>query len=226
MGGGEWIEYPCEWVKGMEKSAEKVTSERNLLYVFFHRPSPRLEGNFHASPQMQKISQEQLIFVDQVVKGKPAGDLLALLKRCKVKKLPSAAITDKHGNLLYPAASTKDHKKLRVQVAKAKLNAEKIDKHITSRYERARDYCKERKYEAAAKTLAMVKKDGFVGLPQVKEIDKLFDQINAFMEKKLKMILEKNLSESQKRDALRSLKSEVYRELPVYAKVSEAYSQT
>ncbi len=225
MGGGEWIEFPCKWVKGLDKLAEKETSGRDLLYIFFHREGPRLKGNFHTNREMQKISKELLVFVDVVVKSRPKGKTLEFLKRCKVKKLPTAAITDKHGNLLYPRVSYMDPKRLHLQVRKAKANAKKLDELLTSRLERAREYCKDRKYSSAAKALAQVKKQGYVGLSQVTKINTLYEQINTYLERRLGKILGANATVSKKREALRSLRSETYKELPVYAKITKAYKE-
>jgi hypothetical protein len=175
---------------------------------------------------MQKLSKEALIFVDvEVETSRPRGELAALLKRCKVRRLPAAAITDQYGNLLYPSATTKDPDTLKVQAAKAKLNAEKIKTFVTQRYEKAREYCKTRKYSAAAMTLARVKKEGWVGFAEIVKADQLYSDINRYLEGQLRKIREARATEDRKREAIKTLRAQAYKDLPVYAKIEAAYQE-
>jgi len=128
-------------------------SDRSLMYIFFHRPSARLDGNFHVDKDMQKISKELLVFVDIPVDKMPTAKVKNLCKRCRVKKLPCAVIADRYGNLLLMGASTKKPDILRKQATKAKAIFEKLDTDLNAKYQKAREMCKARNYQKATEEL-------------------------------------------------------------------------
>jgi hypothetical protein len=196
-----------------------------LLYIYFHRATPKLKGNFHASPQMQKISREQLVFVDMTVPKKPKGQLRELLKRCGIRRVPAAAITDRYGNPLYVGASTTKPKTLRSQIKRAELTAAKMAAKLSEWHEKAREHCRRRRYSQAAKTLADVQEKGLVGLPVLEKIDTLYGKINRYIEKRLSTILQADGTAATKKEKLRVLKAKTYRDLPVYKKITAAYKE-
>ena len=207
----------------MKEASDKVASNRELFYVYFHRAEPRLKGNFHISPEMQKISKEQAIFVDVTVPKKPTGDLLALLKQCKVTSVPRAVITDRYGNPLYPKATTTDPDRLIKQLKLAEAYAQKVKTALEEKFDKAKDYCRERQYSTAAMMLHKAMDDGLKGLPVLERMKNLYGQINTYLEGRLTKIRQAQVSEERKKEALKALRAKAYRELPVYDKIVAAY---
>ena len=207
-----------------------------MLYLFFYveetskqevldprqNTEPRLPGNFYFNTEMQKISQEVMVFLKVPIQKKPTDKDKELLKQYKIKKLPFAVIADRYFNPLVPGASPKDPKLLMKQAVKAKLVAKKIEKDLESQYARADEYFKKEKLKSAAGILAKARAHGFVDIPAAKKIDDLFGRIDALAEDQLQKILDENLEPGAKRARLRALKSATHRDLPVYQKIADA----
>jgi hypothetical protein len=209
-------------VKSLDEAKSKITSSRTFLYLFLHKPGPRLEGNFIGSPPMQKISQELLVFVDITVEKSAPDKIVQLMKKCKVTKLPTAVIADQYGNPLFAKASTTNPQLLRAHVKQAQRIAEKMVESVDTAYEKARELCKTRKYLPAAEALCKIRKEGYVGLPSLEKVDKLCAQINTYLEKRLDTIQSKTVTEQEKKEALKALRAQAYKDLPVYEKIVAA----
>ena len=242
-GGGD--EYPCDWTESTGEPAKKLDSNREFLYLYLYRepekekedgaqagrrdprraPEPRLKGNFYSSKEMQQISRERLVFVKTPVPKKISDELKATLLRLKIKKLPTAVITDRFWNPLYVHATTENPALLLKQIERAKVQAVKIEAAIRERYEKAVELCKERDYLKAASELVKARAYGFVGIPVMEETEKLFKRIDDYMEKRFKAIQKAEMAGDARKELLRRLRAEVHKELPVYKSILEAYKK-
>ena len=224
-GAGGTIEYPCEWAKGLEEGKKKIKGTRDLLYLYFHRPAPRLKGSFYFSKLMQKLSMEEAVFVKIRAPKKRDKRIKELLERYKVKRLPYAIIADAYGNPLYRGASYTKPRTLQKQLALARKKREKLYARLEKTVEKVKDYCRKRKYNYAAREIFKVKKQKLKGIPAVKKLYVLWDKIDRYLAKKLRKILRKSCPEEEKAALLRKLKGLAYRELPVYQKIKEALAE-
>ncbi len=224
LGPGSFQEYPCEWVKSIKEGAKKLDKKRELLYLYFHRAAPKRRGSFNFDPEMQKISKELLVFVDLTVpKTGISPKLKKLLRRCKVKKLPRAVISDRHGNPLYLKANYFQAKLLRAQAAKAKYSKKKFYAALEKAYEKALDFSKKRDFVPCVQILVRVESRGYVGLPVLKKMTQLLSKVNAYLEGRLKRIMDQGLPPADLKPLLAELKEKAHRTLPVYKKIVAAY---
>ncbi len=235
-GGGE--EYPCEWTKFSEDPTKKLSTKRQFLYVYLYkekkaaeqkskkrRPAPRLTGNFYSSEEMQEISTERLVFVETPVSKKPTKELLAILKRYKIRRIPKvplAVIADRYWNPLYKKASIEDPAVLVKQIKKAKVQAQKIQTTLEICYEKALEYCKQREFLKAVTQLSKAQESGLVGIPILKEMEQLFRKINVYLERQFDALQKQNLPSEIKKERLLALRAHVHKDLPLYVKITAA----
>ncbi len=202
----------------------KGSSTRQLLYLYFHPVGTQRVGNFKYSRDMQQISKSELRFVAIKIPSKPTGKLLELLKRSRVrKKLPYAVIADQWTNPLYLNAATQRHDHLRKQIVRAKALHTKRTGELTAALEKAKGYCRSRKYREAGNLLHYVLKKDFVGTPAIKGMKKLQSQINLYHERLLGKIVKNSASAAKLRENLSKLRAKTSRYLPVYEKIAAAY---
>jgi len=226
-GGASVQEYPCSWVTSVDEAFQKTGSDAKLLYILFHSRGPRLPGNFYTSQAMQKVSTDLLTFVDLTVPKSVSDEKIRdLLKRCRVTALPMAVIADRYGNPLVLKASTGDPALLEKQAKSAEAYATKIRANFDEAYAKAKQSCKEKDWAAAAASLSSARKVGFVGLPIVEKIEKLYKDIDAYLAKRLAKIQAQDLPKKEKSAALKELRSQAYKDLPVYKKIAAACSSS
>jgi len=221
-GKGKFIKFECRWVKSLEEAAKQVNNLQRHLYVYFHKPGPRLEGNFYFSAEMQKLSKERLVFVDIVVPKKPTRKLLDLLKRCRVKRLPYAVVADRWGNPLVFSATYKDPKLLKRQAEIAAAVENRLQKRLKQAYEKARAYFEKKRYKTAVQTAHSQLQSGIVGRPGIKKLKELLDRINAALKDKLRGVLNSSQSEREKELVLLRIRAQTHRVLPVYKEILSA----
>ena len=236
-GRGDPEEFPCEWSKPSDDLEKKLESKRELLYIYLHlekgkaeakkdakgKPvEPRLQGNFYSSKEMQAISRELLVFVEALVPKKPDKELLATLKRLKIKEYPTAVIADKYWNPLYAKASILNPALLKKQVKKAKANLVKMQARLEQLHERAVGYCKKHEFSRAVGEIVKARSTGFVGLVVIKEMEKLFGKINLYFVKKFATLQRQDFAPEEMKEILAALKEQIHKELPVYKKLTAA----
>ena len=177
-------------------------------------------GNFEHHVDMQAISKTLLVFVDIELPPLLTDTLKDLCRRCRVSKTPYAVIADKYGNPIAFDVSTQRPDHLRTQIQRAQRDYAALCHGLSAALAKAKDFCRERDYKAAASTLYGPHSRGYVGIPAAEEIGRLLARINEYHERQIAKVLQSDRTDPHKRETLDRLKRMVCNKLPVYDKIT------
>ncbi len=130
---------PPLWVHSIEE-ARKHTKINKPMYIYFALDDDKAEmpKQFVYNVGMYNISRKDAVFVLLKIPKKPSDEEKELLKKYGVRRMGTAVLADKDGNLLGSAEVRSPNALLR-QIRKIRVTIEEIAKDIFERTEKGKE---------------------------------------------------------------------------------------